>query len=422
MKKYITGKSWFEFLLLLVIVMKSAAGNTSAQQPEVIYDESEVAPYTLPDALVLDNGTPVTDESAWWKERRPEILSLFETQVYGKTPAGKRDLRFVIASSDSNALHGKAIRKEITVYFTPDMEGPSMSLLLYLPKKQTAVPVMLGLNFKGNHTITDDPKVAVSGSWEAAKYKRGEDSMSWPVMGIIDRGFGLATVYYGDIDPDFDDGFRNGVHPLFYERGQTKPGTGEWGSIGAWAWGLSRALDYLETDEAVDPEKIVVLGHSRLGKAALWAGAQDQRFAVVVSNNSGCGGAALSKRIFGETVASINNNFPHWFCDRFKEYNNNEASLPVDQHMLIALIAPRPVYIASAEDDLWADPKGEFLGAFFADPVFKLLGTAGLTVTELPPLNTPVGKTIGYHIRSGGHAITRYDWDRYMDFAEMHFH
>jgi hypothetical protein len=348
-------------------------------------------------------------------------MALFETEVYGRTPTLKADLVFSLASSDTNALDGRAIRKEVVLRISREDKDLSMILLIYLPKVSAPVPVLLGLNFEGNHTIHDDPGISISESWKAREHQRGQDSLSWPVEMIIDRGFALATLYYGDIDPDFDDGFRNGIHPLFYEPGQIKPRADEWGSIGAWAWGLSRAADYLVTDPAIDPGKLIVLGHSRLGKAALWAGAQDNRFAVVISNNSGCGGAALSKRIFGETVGAINTTFPHWFCVNFHKYNHNEAALPVDQHMLVALIAPRPVYIASAAEDHWADPKGEFLGAFFASPVYKLLGTDGLAATDQPPLNKPVMSTLGYHIRSGGHDITSYDWNVYMDFAEKHF-
>jgi hypothetical protein len=398
----------------------STFSNAFPQARPVNYDESLVPAYILPDPLKQSNGDAVTDVQTWWHQRRPEIIQLFETEVYGKTPEIKIEPTFQMISADKNALSGKAIREEIKISFTRDKQILSMILLVYIPKSKIPAPMFLGLNFEGNQTILNDSDITVSEGWKASENPRGSDSASWPVETIIDRGFGIATIYYGDIDPDFDDGFTNGIQPLFYRPGQTKPDADEWGSIGAWAWGLSRAMDYLETDKNVDPKKIIVFGHSRLGKTALWAGAQDQRFAAVISNNSGCGGAALSKRVFGETVMTINTSFPHWFCNNFKKYNDNEQLLPVDQHMLIALIAPRPVYIASAQDDLWADPKGEFLGGYYASPVYKLLGTDGLSASAMPPVNSPVLSTIAYHIRSGKHDITRFDWECYLKFAEKY--
>jgi hypothetical protein len=381
----------------------------------------------------MTDGTRVADMRMWESKRRGEILELFREHMFGRTPKGPWNVRAKPFDKDENALGGKAIRKQVTVRMTGKPDDPALDLLMYLPRRATGpVPTFLLLNFQGNHAICTDPGIKLSKQWirngyagvvdnRATEESRGGASRRFPIEAILERGYGLATAYYGDIDPDFDDGFANGIHgALDPKRDGERPGDA-WASIGAWAWGLSRAMDYLQTDPDVDPKRVIVMGHSRLGKTALWAGAQDQRFAIVISNNSGCGGAAISRRRFGETVKKINLGFPHWFCGNFKTYDDREDALPIDQHMLIAMMAPRPVYVASAVKDQWADPRGEFLSCKHATSVYKLYDKEGMPASEMPDVDQPIMGTIGYHYRNGGHDVMPYDWQRYMDFADKHF-
>jgi hypothetical protein len=398
------------------------------------YDESKVPAYTLPDPLVCVDGTPVRDVKTWQQRRRPELLELFAREVYGRTPSGRpKEMHWATTSVDRAALGGKATRKEITIWFTTKKDGPQMHLLIYQPNGAGAPwPVFLGLNYYGNQCVNADPGITLSRAWvrtndeyhivnnRATGATRGAQASRWNIEEVIARGYATATIYYGDLCPDNDHGIEESVGALFRSGSVNQRAPDGWGSIGIWAWGLSRALDCIETDRELDAKRVAVHGHSRLGKTALWAGAQDERFALVISNNSGSGGAALGKRIFGETVAISNSRHSTpWYALNYRKYNDNEPALPIDQHELLALIAPRPLYVASAIDDRGADPKGEFLSVKHADPVYRLFGKKGLGATEMPAIDQPIlGDGIAYHVRTGGHNITPYDWIQFMNFAD----
>ncbi|NMC08619.1 MAG: acetylxylan esterase [Candidatus Lokiarchaeota archaeon] len=392
--------------------------------------EAQVPAYTLPDPLVCLDGTPVKDAATWTNRRRPEILALYRKHVYGRSPPAPdpKAIQYNVASKAIDALKGKATRKEVDIALTKDQAGSTMRLLVYLPnaelQRSSRCPVFLGLNFWGNHTINADPGISLNDKWSRCPRKparaRGLQSGRWQAEYLIKHGYGLATAYYGDVVLDHPDKAGSGVQPRYFETGQAEPAADAWGAIGAWAWGLSRAMDYLVQDPDVDAGRVVVTGHSRLGKTALWAGAQDQRFAMVISNESGCGGARLFRRYIGENIKMINKSFPHWFCGNFKAFNDREAELPVDQHMLVALAAPRPAYVASAQQDLGADPVGEFMSTVHATPVYRLFGLDGMPATGFPGVNNPVSGILGYHMRSGRHDVRLYDWEQYIKFADMH--
>ena len=392
------------------------------------YEESKVPSFAVPDPLLTFSGHTINSVKKWEKVRRPELLRFFENDIYGKLPKKLKINSYAILEEDNNALNGKAKRKQVELTFKKKGKTLSYTILLYLPKNKVKAPIFLGYNFYGNHTITEDKAVIISSAWAnnnesfgienntLTEASRGKRTHRWAVDKILDAGYGLATIYYGEVDPDKND-FSDGIHPLLYQHGQNQPKPAEWGSIAAWSWGMVRALDYFEKDADIDASKVIAFGHSRLGKTSLWAGATDERFAGVISNNSGCGGAALSKRKFGETIAVINDRFPHWFCDNFNQYDDNEEALPVDQHQLLALIAPRPLYVASAEEDQWADPRGEFLSSHYATQVYHLYGKKGIETKEMPMLNEPIHNTVSYHIRTGKHDVTDYDWENYIKWA-----
>jgi len=415
--------------------------NCSVAFQDANYDESKIPGFTLPDVLTANNGQPISTAQQW-EGRRREIIDLFSSQMFGKRPSTQPTATYSVRDLSGDSLPFDALIQEITITLTAGTKSQAVKVLLFLPKSSQPAPIFLGPNFNGNHTVCNHSEISLPTTWvpndregqindhRAVESMRGTSSSRWPIELAIESGFGVATVYCGDFDSDYDDNFAGGVHDLL--RAETSsdsdPGddnqdnaqSSDWGTISAWAWGLSKVMDYLETDHRINAQRIAVVGHSRLGKTALWAGATDSRFAMIVSNNSGCGGAALSRRRIGESVRRINTSFPHWFNQRFKFYNDNEDAAPIDQHMLIASLAPRPVYITSATQDQWADPKGEFQSAFYANPVYKLLGTQGLALEAFPVPQTPCHSLVGYHLRTGKHDITAYDWQEFITHAKMH--
>jgi hypothetical protein len=386
----------------------------------------------LPDPLVAIDGTRITTAAGWREKRRPELLEFFTREMYGRSPGRPEKMVSEVFDRDKAALGGKATRLQIAIY-PGGKPGPRMDLLVYLPNgAEGPVPAILGLNFRGNHAIHPDPGFRLTGSWvedkgqpsvdpaglknhRATDASRGVNAKQWPVEEILARGYALATIYREDVCADRQPYFESGVHPLFPELQQ---GDENFGGIAAWAWSLSRALDELAKEPLIDANRVAAFGFSRLGKAALWAGANDERFAMVISNQSGAGGAKLFHRGVGEDIARLNTMFPHWFARNFRKYMGKDKELPFDQHLVISLIAPRPVYVASAEEDKHSDPEGEFAAAKAAEPVFLLLGAEGLPAETWPPVGTSVQGGIGYHVRSGRHDVTDFDWQQYLEFAD----
>jgi hypothetical protein len=393
----------------------------------VNYDEDKVGSYTLPDPLMLANGKPVHDARTWTEKRRPELVKLFEENEYGRSPGRPADMSFDVFDKGTPALGGKALRRQVTVYFSKDKSGPKMDLLLYLPPDaKKPVPLFLQISFSANSNAVEDPGIKPGEVWGRDKKKipaaSGRAFGRLNVLPFLEQGVGVATLYYGDIDPDFNGGAQLGVRKLYLKPGQSDPASDEWGAIGAWAWGLSRAVDYFETDKGVDAKRIAIFGVSRLGKTVMWAGAHDPRIAMVIASCSGEGGAALSRRNYGETIAHLTEptRYPYQFCANYGKYAHDVDKFPVDANELVALMAPRPVLLQTGNKDFWSDPKGEFLAAVAATPVFHLFGKQGMESDKMPDAGQAILNTIGYEMHDGGHGTVPSDFDVYRKFIAMH--
>jgi hypothetical protein len=396
----------------------------------VNYDEAKVGAYTLPDPLRLNNGKPVRDAKTWWNKRRPEIVSLFETQQYGRAPGRPADESFNATDPGTPALNGKAIRKQVTISFSKDPSWPKIHLLVYLPANvNKPVPVLLSINFGAVSQSVEDPGIAPDEVWDPKTHTRispskGRNFGRLDVEPLLEVGIGVATFYYGDLDPDFPEGFSNGIRARYLKAGQKDRLSDDWGSIAAWAWGMSRVEDYFETDKQVDAKRVAIHGVSRLGKTVMWAGAHDQRFAAVIASCSGEGGAALSHRNYGESIAHLTDptRFSYQFAPNYAKWAGFPDHAPMDANLLIALIAPRPLLLQTGNTDSWSDPKGEFLAAVAAEPVYKLLGKDGLDTDVWPSAKQPILHDIGYYMHDGGHGMVPSDWNVYLDFLKMHLH
>lgn len=361
----------------------------------------------LPDPLTAADGSKVTTADNWRTLRRPELLETFRREVYGRAPVERpADLAFAVTDAGTAMMDGAATRKLVRVSWSGPGGKGGLDLIVFLPKAATKpVPCFLFICNREKENI--DPSRQVRKPF-------------WPAEAITARGYATATFFVGDVAPDFNDNFRTGVHATLAKKDEPRANDA-WGTLAAWAWGASRALDYLVTDKAIDASRLAVVGHSRGGKAALWCGAQDERVALTISNDSGCGGAAMSRGKGGEDLATINRKFPHWFCANFKRWNGREAEMPFDQHELLALCAPRLVYVASASLDANADPAAEFRASVAASPVWGLFAQKGLTETVMPAAEQPLhGGRVGYHLRTGEHDLKEYDWKCFMDFADRH--
>lgn len=352
-----------------------------------MFIREELSRRGVPDLLTHANGVKIS-ESKEWSLRRSELIEILAREVYGYMPPPV-SVTYEIISHNKNEYGGKVQYYAVRIKTETPESQFAFILNLFLPKSDKKTPLLLHIAFR-----RDLPD----------KYM--------PIEEITDRGFALASFCYTDIASDSDDGFTGGIAGLFDRK------IYNWGKISMWAWAASRALDYLVTLPEVDTEYIAVIGHSRLGKTALWCGANDARVKFVISNNSGCSGGAITRGKTGEHVRDITKNFPYWFCSKYSRYSDNEDEMPFDQHYLIAACAPRKVLIGCAKEDTWADPLSEYLAAHAASDAYTLLNMKGFVGEDREPMAGDIFHegNIGYHMRAGGHFLSRYDWNAYMDF------
>jgi hypothetical protein len=377
------------------------------------YSEEKIPPYTLPDPLVTSSGEQVTSAEQWFTQRRGEILKFYQNEIYGRAPENAPKVTWQVTEIDEKAREGVALRKRVVGVMGEGPDAPRMNLTIYLPAKaDRPAPVLLNLSFgfgERRGPVRPGAAPARGGGFD-------------PVAEVLNRGWGYASLNYGEIQPDRADRWTEGVIGLTLKEGQSRPAPDQWGTISAWAWGVSRAIDYFETDSAVNAKQVAITGASRLGKTVLWAGAQDERVAAVFAVVPGEMGASLIRRDWGETLDDMAQNYPWQFAGNFQKWVGKWNDLPVDQHLLIALCAPRPVYVNGGLSDQWSDPKGEFLALVAAGPVYRLLGAKDLGVTELPPLDAPVASgDLAFHYHSSGHTAVPADWKAFLDIAERHY-
>jgi hypothetical protein len=391
----------------------------------VNYNEDSVGSYVLPDLFTEQNGQIVKDAKTWMEKRRPEIVALFEEHQFGKMPPRPAEMHFDVFDKGTEVLNGKAIRKQVRVFFTKDTTC-KMDLLIYLPKITKPSPLLFIINFFANSSVVDDPGIRVGDVWTREGKKLPATPAPFGKINIdtfISQGFGIATVYYGDIEPDFKTGFKHGIRGYYLKPGQSYPADNEWGAISAWSWGLSRAMDYFETDKQIDAKRIALQGTSRLGKTVLWTGAQDTRFKLIIASCSGEGGAALSRRNYGENIRHMTDTSRYYyqFAPNWHSYTDDFSRSPVDAHMLVALMAPRPLLLQTGDTDYWSDPKGEFLAAVAAEPVYKLFHKQGPGTDVMPKAgDQTMLNTLGYYMHAGGHGTIPSDWPLFISYMKKY--